>query len=227
MKIPLSIIALGLMFLYEVAPARSQILSPADSSGIELLVKLAWTSAAVRGGDPDVISADIVLLPNRIIVSRYDQTPEAQDIQAGCGFDRTVQISPSDAQKFMECRRRAGAANTTLTHHAVMLPIEGGPRKCTETHLSSGSYRICAALVEKAADRLRMEYEEDTDHTGNLYAHRARFDITLLRDPRDRLDRILGCNVKTVAAFTFNPKRSNNLVPFDRATIERCGVGHW
>jgi hypothetical protein len=231
MRVSYFIIALGLMFLCQATPACSEILSPAESSGVELHIQLGWTSAAVTGGDPNGIYADIILQPGQIIVSRHGQTPEAHDAARGCagirprvGPDGKLLLSDSDAEKFINCERRAITANTTLTHHAVILPIVAAPRKCTETRLSNGSYRICAALVEQEADRLRMEYEEDTDYAGKLYAYRARFDITLLRHPLDRLRRIWRCNAKIVEAFTFNPKQPSKLTPFDRITSERCWI---
>jgi hypothetical protein len=225
------ITACGLAFLWSIAPSYSQMLGPSDSAGVQLNVDITWGTHIDpydTNNSPQWISASIILFPDHITVSKYGQTPEAEDINRGCKLDmgpngKTL-LSASNAQKIIHCTTRGVGANITATQHAVMLPIAAGPRKCTETGLANGTYRICAALLQQSQNTLRMEYEEDLDRDGKVTASRARFDIVLLRNPGTPLRRIEGCTVKALAAFTFNPREPSKLAPSDQVTNDRCSV---
>lgn len=223
--------ACGLAFLWSIAPSYSQMLGPSDSAGVQLNVNITWGAHIDpydTNNSPQWISASIILFPDHITVSKYGQTPEANDIQTGCkldvGPDGKTLLSDSNFKKMILCSARGAGANITATQHAVMLPLTVGPRKCTETGLANGSYRVCAALLQQSQSTLRMEYEEDQDRDGKITAARARFDIVLLRNPGTPLRRIEGCTVQTLAAFTFNPREPSKLTPSDHVTNDRCSV---
>jgi hypothetical protein len=206
-------------------------LGTSDTSGVQLNVQIAWGNQIDPydvNNSPQWISASVILFPDHITVSKNDQTPEANDINRGCrldaGPDGKTLLSDSNMQKMVHCMHRAAGANITATQHAVMLAIVGAPRKCTETRLVNGSYRVCAALLRQSQNTLQMEYEEDQDRDGKITAERARFDIVLMRNPNTPLGRIESCTVKTLAAFTFNPKEPSKLTPSVHVTNERCKV---
>jgi hypothetical protein len=227
------IISFSLIFLLGATPSRSQILGPSDSRGVFLHIQLDWATAIDNGGGPNGIVADIVLKPDQILVTRSGLTPEGANINRGCGdrlrpsvgSDGKPVISPADAEMLVHCWARAAGANATLTHHAVILPLVGGPRKCTETKLTNGLFQICAELLQQSTDHLRMEYEEDKNYAGTFYGNRGRFDVTLQRDPRFHW--VVSCSVKLVAAYSFNPKDPSRLIPFSKAGNELCTVGNY
>jgi hypothetical protein len=219
--------ACAVTFLWAATPSYSQILSPSDRSGVELVVQLGWTDAVHKDGN--FIWADLILFPDHLVISKHGLTPEGDDISRGCanamprGPDGKILVSPETIAQLMNCDSRSTGAHVTATRHAVMLPIAAGPSKCTEAKLTNLSYRICAALLQQSPNALRLEYEEDNNYSGDFTASRTRFDIMLLRDPAGS-GRIEGCNVKTVAAFTFNPNQPTKLVALDRIKGERCDV---
>jgi hypothetical protein len=206
----------------------ANIVSSADRSGIKLVVEFNWENAANNGHHGNGISAQIILFTDHIIVSKYGMAPESDNEENGCGKrlvrgpNGKVLPSVENMQQVLNCQDHAARLNESSTHHSVFLPSGAGQRRCTETRLSDGSYRVCAALLSASQDILRMEYEEDINHDGQLSALRARFDITLLRDPGERSGRILGCTAKIVAAYTFNPNQPTKLTAYDHTTVERC-----
>jgi hypothetical protein len=208
---------------------RRRIHRYSDGGGVELTIELGWTDAAHKVGSRG-ISSQVILLSDHLNVSKFGLTWEDRDIQSGCakmldvGPDGKTLPSDANIQRINKCRSRGAIANATRTHHAVILPFATGARKCTETGLTNGLYRICAALLQQSPDTLRMEYEENTEHDGKLSASRVRFDITLLRGRGPLSGLTENCTAKTIAAFTFNPSEPSKLMPFDHATIERCTV---
>jgi hypothetical protein len=208
-----------------IAPSHAQILSP-GSPAVELRLVLGWSDDTNKRGDGPGLVPQIILLPDHITVARNGPPLEARNSARECtkraGPDG--KLTASGAQVFMDCRRREAQGFLSTPIHAVMLPVEAGPSKCNETKLSAGSYRICASLLQQTPDLLRMEYEEDTDYGGKLYAYRARFDLALHRLGPDPLGDITGCTVKILAAFSFNPRQPTKLSPFDQVKSELCYV---
>lgn len=199
---------------------------PSGSGGKSLQVVLAWADAINSDGRLNGINADIIIRPDHIIVSRAGVKPEGNAIENEClkrlSIGGQLSITPSNAQAIKDCRMHAMAAGATSTAHAVIFPLMPAPRKCTEAKLVNGLYRICATLLQISADKLSLEYEEDSNHNGTFYGHRARFEVTLQRDFTIPLGRILGCKVNIVAAYSFNPKEPSKLIPLDNPKQEQC-----
>jgi len=206
--------------------ARSPLLDPSDKDGVPLTVSLEWVNAAETAGHHGVI-AKILLLPDKIVVTRWSLAPEASDIQRGCGKRLTAgpdgKLSIADMQMILDCESRASIENTTRPFsHGVILPLVSQPKHCVQTKLPNGNYEICAELLQIEPDRIRMRYEEDTYYDGKLDAHLTLFDIFLQRYAGPLSGRISGCTAKIVTAFSFNPRKPSKLVPYDHASYEHC-----
>jgi hypothetical protein len=224
-------VAIAGPLLLNVAPSRSQMLGPDDAGGVKLQVSFSWkTSADATHGDPNGISATLILKQDHVIVSKYGRTPEGDNIGNECdsklarGPDGKVLLSNENLAMMQKCRVVAAARNENPTHHALLLPMAAGPRKCEEIKLSTGSFRMCAAVLQLASDHLQMEYEEDSDYRQHLFASRTRFDVALQRFGKSGHGPISGCTVKVLAAFSFNPREPGKLAPALSVGLEQCAV---
>jgi hypothetical protein len=215
--------------------AHGQSGDPGSGNGVRLDVQIDWATAGVRRGDPPGMLANIILLPDHMIITDRGVSIEQNDLTQGCGdrikadrlkAGRDPGARPTDEEIaiIMECRHRsvlmALSGNST---HAVFLPYTPGPRKCTEMALTNGQYRICASLLGRDGDNFHLEYERDTNTKGGLLVNRTRFDLTLGRVSANPGSYVAGCRVRTIAGFISNPDRPENLAPLDHVKIERCG----
>ena len=224
--------ALAIVFMvFVTTPSHSQILGPADASGLRLLLSLDWSSALNTAGGSNGVQAQIILQKDRIIVSKYGQTPEGDNVERACNRqlarDPTgkVLLSQENLRKMQSCDLQVTQENATLTNHAVFLPVVAGSWQCSnKVRLSTGPFRICAALLQQSPDQLSMEYEEDSNYDRDFRVSRVRFDIVLQRSHNVPLGQIWGCALKVSAAFSFNPQKPGKLFPYQNVGHERCEI---
>ena len=207
--------------------ASSSLLDPrTDKNGAVLNVLLDWLAKGRSYG----VWPKIIVRPDSLIVTTNSVGPQAGDVETGCADRLRANHVPGsrpsveEMQQILNCNSRSAVVNAVSPHRSIFLPLGTGPRKCTETDLTHGSYRICAAILQQSADSFQMEYEEDSRINGTLVALRVRFAVNLQRDPASSLlaGRIVGCTVKTLAAFTFNPQQPSKMTPFESARLEHC-----
>jgi hypothetical protein len=178
------------------------------------------TVPALRPGRPDQTVT--------FSAARAGPTPEAENIDVAC--DRKlarsknghVPLSQDNLQKMEKCDLQQLQENSKDTNHAVLLPIADGARqKCgTQVTLSTGAFRICAALLQQSPERLTLEYEEDSSYNRDFRVTRARFDILLQRSRDVPLGHIWGCTLNVTDALSFNPYK----VPYQDLTNKICRI---
>jgi hypothetical protein len=215
---------------FVAAPSKSQILGPADTNGVRLFVSLDWSNALNAARGVNGIQAQIILQQDHIIVSKYGQKPEADNVGKTCnkqlerGANGRVLLSQENLQNIEGCDVREIRENASPTNYALFLPVVAGSRLCRDIRLSTGPFRICAALLRLSSDQLSMEYEEASSYDRDFRVSRVRFDIMLQRSQKVPLGHIWGCAIKVSAAFSFNPQQPSTLVPYQNVGNERCEI---
>jgi hypothetical protein len=194
-----------------------------DPDPVELNVSLDWVAGATNNG----IWANISLRPDRMLVTTRGLDAAANDFETGCSKNIRPHGGPvtiEQMQQVLNCEDQTSTVNSISPHRAVFLPIGEQPQKCTDTNLTNGIYRICAAILRWSSDSFDVEYQENLKTGGIFSVTRARFQINLQRYPRSSLlaGRINGCSVILLDGATFNPNQPQKLAHQDRVTGARC-----
>ena len=214
--------------LLAATPARSQMLGPSDAGGVGLSVSFGWNSAGGNSGSLNGVQAQIILEKDHIVVSKYGQTAEGDDVGAECrkhlarGSDGKVVMSGENLRRMQICDLRETRANANPVSHALFLPIVAGSRNCKDWQLSTGQFHLCATILQQSPNMLRMEYEEASNYDRDFRVSRVRFEIGLQRSDKIRLGHIWGCTLKVLDAFSFNPHEPGKLMPYQNVGHERC-----